>query len=445
MEGGGTQVAAHAGLHALGAFADGIELGEAISDAIAGTTGRLMAHDRGRVMIHLLLTLAGGGESCADIEHLRVERALFPGVCSDSTLYRALREVTPEVLGAIHEAVGSVRMAMWRRLPAVWNSEGVLDFDASVVHIHSANKEQAAATYKGNYGFHPLFCFFDGTGEVLSSMLRPGNANANTVEDHLALLDEAIARMPPQFQSGHHRGDDATLVQRNLTARADSAGCTYGFVAGCRERNVRFAVVARKAPQVHAAVIRASECEALWSPAVLQDGEPRPGAAVAELTAFCDLSQWPAGTRLIVRREPRHPGAQTSLFPSLEYRYWGFYTDREGDPVELDRFARAHAHVEDNIARLKDSGLERFPFTRFDANRAWLAAVGLSETLVRWFQLLCLTGDLRCALPKALRWRLWHAPARLIRSGRRTIVRILDAWPDAEAIVGAYGRLPRPA
>ena len=58
-----------------------------------------------------------------------------------------------------------------------------------------------------------------------------------------------------------------------------------------------------------------------------------------------------------------HPGAQRSLFPSDEFRYWGFYTDCEGDPAELDLTMRAHAHVEDHIQRLKESGLTRFPFT----------------------------------------------------------------------------------
>src|ERR1035437_2667230 len=56
--------------------------------------------------------------------------------------------------------------------------------------------------------------------------------------------------------------------------------------------------------------------------------EDREGAAVVELTELVDLSDWPEGTRLIVRREPLHPGAQHSLFPSLAYRYWGVSPDQ---------------------------------------------------------------------------------------------------------------------
>jgi len=60
---------------------------------------------------------------------------------------------------------------------------------------------------------------------------------------------------------------------------------------------------------------------------------------------------------------------------------------------------------------------------------------------VRWFQLLCLSGELAVAEPKALRWRVWHTPARIVRRAGGEIVRILDGWPTAEAILAAYRRI----
>src|SRR5204863_8073049 len=203
------------------------------------------------------------------------------------------------------------------------------------------------------------------------------------------------------------------------------------FVWHARNRNVGFAVVARSNASIHAAISRVRFDEDRWQPAVRQDGEERPGAAVTEVTDLVDLSGWPSGTRLIVRREPLHPGAQQSLFPSTMFRYWGHYTDAAGDPVIMDVHMRAHAHVEDHIRRLKDPGATRFPLTDIDANRAWLAVVCFADALVRWFQLLCLTGPLAVAEPKALRWGLWHTPARIVRHARRHVVRILDAWPTA--------------
>jgi hypothetical protein len=216
-------------------------------------------------------------------------------------------------------------------------------------------------------------------------------------------------------------------------------------VNGCRSRNIGFQVVARRKTAVSAAVAAANSDDDRWVKALDQDGTPAAPndggdkvAMVCDVTDLVDLTGWPERTRLIIRREPLHPGAQQSLLPDLEYRFWGHYTDSEDDPAELDREMRAHAHVEDHIGRLKDSGLERFPFTDFAANQAWLQVVCWAADLVRWFQLLCVTGPLTQALPKRMRWQFWHAPARIIRKARGDIIRILDGWPTADDILAAY-------
>jgi len=385
--------------------------------------------------------LAGGGEACADIEHLRTQPELFGSVASDSTLYRSLRAIDASTLSGLWEAMAEVRAQVWRRSSATTGTATVvLDIDSSLHQVHSENKAQAAPNYKGGYGFHPIYCFADATGETLAVKLRPGNAGANTIADHVGVLDAAIAQLPEEVAAGHRDGDDPELVARALQVRCDSAGCT-GFVWHCRARNVGFAVVARSNASIHAALSRIAGDDERWQPALRQNGDERPGAAVAELTDVVDLSDWPDETRLLVRREPLHPGAQQTLFPSLLFRYWGHYTDAAGDPVALDVDMRAHAHVEDHIRRLKDSGGQRFPFIDFAANQAWLAVVCFADALVRWFQLLCVTGPLAVAEPKTLRWALWHTPARLVHHARRQIVRILDGWPTADELLHAYRRI----
>ena len=49
-------------------------------------------HDRGRVLCQAMLMLAGGGESCTDIESLAAQGRLFGDVCSDTTLYRTFTD-----------------------------------------------------------------------------------------------------------------------------------------------------------------------------------------------------------------------------------------------------------------------------------------------------------------------------------------------------------------
>jgi hypothetical protein len=200
-------------------------------------------------------------------------------------------------------------------------------------------------------------------------------------------------------------------------------------------------VSARSNPQITAAIFDAIGVDEVWLPALAQDGEVKDESSVAELTSLIDDSKLPSGTRLVVRREPLHPGAQRSLFPSLDYRYWGFYTDQDGDPRDLDLTMRAHAHVEQHICRLKDSGLTRFPFTSFEANATWMMTVVLSADLVRWFQLLCFTGSWTDARPKALRWGIFHAPGRLVHRARQRVVRIIDGWQTTDVLLDAYRRI----
>jgi hypothetical protein len=358
-------------------------------------------------------------------------------------LYRLLRSIDPDTLTGCWSAVGEVRAETWQRSAATTGKAPVvLDLDASLVEVHSENKAGTAPTYKGGFGFSPMFCFADGTGEALGAMLRPGNATANNIADQLAVLDQAVGQLPADTAAGHRPGDDTALVRRAVRVRADSAGCSPRLAAGFRARNIGFSVVARTNRRTQTAICSIIGSGRTWFPALTQDGEERDGAAVTEITDLVDLSAWPSGTRLIVRREPLHPGAQTSLFPDLDHRYWGHYTDAaDPDPAVLDADMRAHAHVEDNIRRLKSSGLLRFPFTDLDANRNWLALVCFADSLIRWFQLLCLTGHLARAEPKTLRWAFWHTPARVIRQARRHVVRILDGWPTADDLLGAYQRL----
>ncbi|MGH8905232.1 MAG: hypothetical protein ACRD0K_01615 [Egibacteraceae bacterium] len=87
---------------------------------------------------------------------------------------------------------------------------------------------------------------------------------------------------------------------------------------------------------------------------------------MAEVTGQLDLSAYPQGSRVIVRREPLHPGAQQTLFDVDGKRFTAFLTDQPGtdlaggdqpdhgcDLADLDRVHREHAHVEDRIRGAK--------------------------------------------------------------------------------------------
>ncbi|WP_420438089.1 IS1380 family transposase [Candidatus Poriferisodalis sp.] len=433
LTGGGDRVVWGAGLFALGRFADRVGLTEALSAAVPARGERAPVHDRGAVLVHALLVLAGGGEACTDIEYLRAQRELFGEVASDSTLYRTLTGLGPGGPEALMGAAAAVRERLWagrdRGRPLV------VDVDSTLVEIHSENKEGAAPHFKGGYGFHPMVCS-TADGEPLWVKQRPGNAAANDIADHLEVIDAAVSMLPCPDAAGHRPGDDSELAQRSLVVRIDAAGCSAKLAKGLRDRNIGFMVSARSTPGIQAAIRGALGDPGRWHNAAKRPRQRKPGRAqVADLTDLVDLPGWPARTRLIVRREPLHPGAQRSLFGSDNYRYWGFLTDRTGDTAQLDRLMRSHADVENAICRLKDSGLARMPFTDWHANSAWAALAMTGLALVGWFQTRCLTGTLRRAAPKRLRWQLWHLPAVVCHSARRVLLRLPQQHPGARALL----------
>ena len=427
LEVGAEGVAGHAGLWQMGQFVDKLGVGELWSQAFEppGRGGR--RHDRGRMLVQAALMLTGGGEACTDIEYLRAEPGLFGDVASDSTLYRLLRSASEETVRLLTRGLAAVRSGLWNQLTDA--TEVVLDIDSSVHEIHSDNKQAAARSYKGVYGFHPIYCFWDATGECLSALLRPGNAAANKISDHTTVLDEALAALPEHAKAG------------GVRIRVDSAG-SRGLAWECRQRQVGFSMGASRTAGIQEAISHLETDALAWEPALPAEPGQDTEAQVAEATHLVDMSEWPPGTRLIIRRERRHPGAQRSLFPSDEYRYWGHRTDQESTPAEADLDIRRHYRAENHIARLKDSGGKRFPFQELADNQTWLTLVILADALALWFQRLCLKGTrLERARPKTMRWVYWHTPARIIRHARRRILQIPRVWPAVHLLSLAHQRI----
>jgi hypothetical protein len=65
----------------------------------------------------------------------------------------------------------------------------------------------------------------------------------------------------------------------------------------------------------------------------------------------------------------------------------------------------------------------------------------VAADLTAWLRLLALDPDMAAAEPKALRFRMLHVPARLIRSSRRRYLRLPGRWPWADQIVEAFRRI----
>ena len=424
----GAGLVSHAGSALLGQVADKLGLTRALSRRLAGIKRRRRGHDPGSVIRDLAVMLADGGECVSDLGAVREQEALFGEVASNSTAFRTVARIAsePGMLNALRSAHASARERFWALHGAP--SQLTIDVDATLIAAHS-EKERAAGNYKHGYGFHPLGAYADETREVLAMLLRPGNAGSNTAADHVMVIDQSLAQIP-----------DEQVETIEILVRADSAGATHGTADHCHRCDLRFSFGYELTEAVRAGILETAEDA--WVPALDQDGGERTNGEVVEITHLLDLSSWPKESRVIVRRERPHPGAQLSFTDHDGYRFQAILTDQtDPDIAGLERRHRQRARVEDRIRDDKDTGLSKLPFKQFAMNEVWLQIVMLAHDLIVWTQALCLDGELAKSEPKRLRYQLLHTAARLAFSARRGKLHLPAAWPWTEALKAAFEKL----
>jgi hypothetical protein len=449
---GGESLVSHAGGSLLVHTARAAGLSRELSRRLRLWRRPLAIHDPGKIVLDLAVAVALGGDCAADIAVVRAQPGVFGLVASDPTVSRlvtTLARNVDSVLAAIAAARAAARQRVWGWAGApIQDGKVVIDLDATLVTAHS-EKESATRTWKKTFGFHPLLAYADhgagGTGEPLAGLLRPGNAGSNTATDHIEVFDAALTQLPAQLREPDEHGHRPVLV------RTDAAGATHTFTRHLAAAGIEFSVGAYLHHfDIHHVLIQLPE--QAWTPAYQvrapragEHGpviEPREGAWVAEVTGLVDLSAWPAGTRLILRRERPHPGAQLRITDVDGHRIVGMLTNTQGGQLpDLELRHRRHARVEDRIRNAKDTGMRNLPYHDLAQNRIWLEITALATDLLAWTQRLALTGPTASYEPKRLRLRILAVAGRLIRTGRRQLLHIDPAWPWAHEITTAHSRL----
>ena len=418
-------------------------------------------HLPGSVLADVAVAIIDGADSISDLRCLRAQPGLFGPVASTPTAWRVLDRVSQAHLPLFRAGRAKARAEAWAAGPAPdLSCELYLDIDATIVISHS-EKQWAAPTWKKTFGFHPLLCFLDRSdiswGEALAGMLRAGNAGSNTAADHVSVLAMAIANLPQ-----HARPVKGDLGAPCYVVRSDSAGASHDFADSCVENGCGFSFGFPITEDIRRAVAEipteidpdgniVGSGEGGWAEAVEDDGTVRDGAWVAEITGQLDLSAWPAGSRVIIRAERPHPGAQLSVFdsePGLRHTAFIFAPRPADGPdrrsvAELELRHRQHARVEDRIRQAKAMGLRNLPCKEVAENHAWLECVLAATDLVAWSKLICFYDqpDLAHCEIANLRYRIMHTAARLVRSGRAVYMRLDRTWAWAKQLALGFQRL----
>lgn len=425
----------------------------ALSAALAPWRGRRATHDPGKIMCDMAVAVALGGDCLADLAIVRAQPQVFGPVASDPTVSRLVSTLADGIdtaLPAIRAARAQARAAVWARRRPLAGSPGtrdgglvIVDIDATLVTAHS-DKQHATGTHKRGFGFAPMCAFVDhgehGTGETLLARLRPGNASPCNARDHIETVDLALAQLPAGEQG-------------QVLIRADSGGCSKALLAHLTELGLEYSV-GFSAHETVKAAIETIPAQA-WRAAIDSDGNPREGAQVAELTGWMPApmrasrpgpQDWPAGMRVIARRERPHPGAQLRLTDRDGWRITCFATNtrRPGWTLaDLEVRHRQRARAEDRIRGQKDTGMRNLPFHGFAQNQIWLEIAALAADLLAWTQTLAFdeAEPARRWEPKRLRLRILAVAGRIIHSGRRRRLRLPRDWPWNHLIDAAHAAL----
>jgi hypothetical protein len=433
----GTGLVSRAGVALLRELTVDTGLAAGWSGVLADTYKAPPIHQPGRVLADLAVMIADGGDALAHLAVLRDQDKLFGAVASDATAWRVVDRVDADHLGRLQTVRAAARERAWAAGAGPELAAGlVIDLDATITVAHS-EKENAAKTWKKTFGFHPVLAYLDrpdvAGGEALAGLLRPGNAGSNTTADQVQVLQMALAALPAAARPGQP-GSPPVLI------RTDAAGATHGFAAAARAAGCQVSLGFPVDGDVQAAVLALPA--GAWTAAYNLDGDPREGAWLAEVTDLVELAKWPDGSRVIVRRERPHPGAQLRFTDVDGHRFTAFLTDTPGGQLaDLEVRHRAHARVEDRIRTAKATGLRNLPCRGFADNRVWLELSLTAADLLTWAQALCFDGELARCEPATFRYRIAGIAARITRSGRRTTLHLDRDWPWTTQLADAFTRL----
>jgi hypothetical protein len=458
----GQSLVSHAGTKVLTEFLDALGFGGLCEDRLRQFVPAGARHRPGRLIGSLAVMLTAGGEHASDLDILRASPDVFGQLPSNATVSRFFERTVanPELFGYGFETLTrQLRSRAWdaagTRNPELLATPAdplIIDLDATLVISHS-DKEKVAGTYKGGYGFAPFIASADygtdhGTGEVLACLLRPGNAGANSADDHIRVFETATAQLPGSFHDAMGRLDG-----KRILVRTDSAGASRKFLWYLHAASAQFSV-SYPVPAAKAHMIDWINDKTNWQPALDQHGAERTDAWVINATDIIPLTDYPPGTNIYLRAEPLHPGAQPTLLDLDGHRITAFLTNspRWHGPF-LDARHRARGRCENRIKTLKNTGLGKLPFFDFAANQAWANIAVLAGNLVSWLQLTALPDGhhARNWDIKAWRYRLFATAGKIITRARRkhlllpekTPERALIAW-ILEAVTHLRARRPVP-
>jgi len=401
-------------------------------------------------ILNFAYSILSGGTCIEDIELLRNDEnyldAIGAGRIPDPTTAGDFcRRFTAADVEALMDAINDVRIGVWKRQPAEFFDEAVIEADGVLASTTGQCKEGMDISYKGDWGYHPLVVSLANTAEPLFLVNRSGNRPSH--DGASFWIDKSIdVCRRAGFRKVLLRGDTDFSQTAHLD-RWDAAG--VGFVFGIDAmRNLR--EIADALPdKAWKRLKRPAKYEMKTSPR-RRPANVKEQIVVArgfknirlfsEMTAEFDYRPTACSKAyriVVLRKNLTVSRGENMLFDDLRYFFY-ITNDRASCAKEIVFSANDRCDQENLNAQLNGVRAMRMPVDNLVSNWAYMVMSSLAWTLKAWLALL---------LPERGRWKQKHKaekqtilrmefktflnavmrlPCQIVRTGRRIVYRLLS-------------------
>lgn len=420
-------------------------------------------------VLNIAYNLLAGGDCLEDLELLRNDEVYLDALGAQripdpTTAGDFCRRFKPHHVQVLMRAINDMRVKVWRRQPAAFFEQAIIEGDGTMVTTTGQCKEGMDISYKGEWGYHPLVVSLANTNEPLFIMNRSGNRPSH--EGASSYFDQAVHLCRKAgFKRILLRGD-TDFTQTKELDRWDADGVEFIFGIDAMpnlveytenlpksawnplERPARYKVKTeprRRPENVKEQVVRQREFEniRLQSEEVAEFSY-RPGA--------CEKLY----RIVVVRKNLSVARGEQVLFDDV--RYFFYLSNDWGTPAgRIVLLANDRCNQENLIEQLKNGAKALdMPVDNLVSNWAYMVMASLAWTLKAWFAL---------SLPQTGRWAEKHkaekqsvlrmefkrflnafmrVPCQIVRGARRVTYRLLAWNPWQHVLLRGVDALRRP-
>jgi len=410
----------------------------------------------GQLAVAIAEAQLAGAECFDDVQDVRADRAGAPlravaATPPAPTARQLACRFKPGHIRAIERGVARAGNELDRRLGRDPTGPVTFDLDATETKVFGRRKRGTGRSRHGHLAYNSYVVTWAERGRALTSELKGGNQARIKAAESGRMLGRAERLLPDEHGQ--------------ITVRGDNGFYSVELMTDCRKRKLRFTFSATRTSTVWSKLQEIDEHA--WADAI-----DMRGAQVAELQ-FTPEGWKHEPLRLIVRRVPITAEEIQATSPrarrrktippeqlqmvldgelSSTYGYSFIVSDipaPDTSAAEVEYFHRQRAQIEERFKDAKlGQALRHLPSRNLNANRLWLCccllALNLSAFICDLSPAAAASGQAadehtpQRRHAKTLRRILFCVPGRIVRSARRTIVRLAEGFPHFELLNATY-------